>query len=139
MLLVCAVAVFALAGVATATATGIFKTSDRSSVLASQIDSGKPKNVILLIGDGTDEAIITAARNYELGADGAFDLDKLPFVGDMTTHGLKVGPGPDYQKAYVSDSAPTATAMKHRRADVGSGTELLALDALLLPKLSAQA
>lgn len=110
MLLVCAVAVFALAGVATATATGIFKTSDRSSVLASQIDSGKPKNVILLIGDGTDEAIITAARNYELGADGAFDLDKLPFVGDMTTHGLKVGPGPDYQKAYVSDSAPTASA-----------------------------
>ena len=27
----------------------------------------------------------------------------------MTTHGLKVGPGPDYPIAYVSDSAPTAS------------------------------
>lgn len=100
-----------LATAATAAATGFFSGApDRSGDLARQIDSSKPKNVILLIGDGTDEAIITAARNYELGADGKFAIDKLPFVGDMTTHGLKVGPGPDYQKAYVSDSAPTASA-----------------------------
>jgi hypothetical protein len=88
--------------------------------LARQIDSDKPRNVILLIGDGTDESIITAARNYEKGADGAFALDsKLPFVGDMTVHGLKVGPGPDYPIAYVSDSAPTASAWStgHKTVD----------------------
>lgn len=85
-------------------------TNDRSASLAKQINPAKPRNVILIIGDGMDDSIITAARNYELGADGRFKgLDALPFTGAMTTHGLKVGPGPDYQKAYVSDSAPTAS------------------------------
>lgn len=109
-----------LASAAVAVATGSFTTApDRSAELAAQIDSSKPRNVILLIGDGTDESIITAARNYEKGADGAFALDKLPFVGDMTTHGLKVGPGPDYPIAYVSDSAPTASAWStgHKTVD----------------------
>lgn len=102
----------------TAAATGSFGTQDRSAELARQIDPSKPRNVILLIGDGTDESIITAARNYEKGADGAFALDKLPFVGDMTTHGLKVGAGPDYPIAYVSDSAPTASAWSTGRKTV---------------------
>ena len=84
-------------------------TTDRSAKLASAIDPSKPRNVILLIGDGTDDSMITAARNYQLGADGRFALDDLPFTGAMTTHGLKVGPGPDYPIAYVSDSAPTAS------------------------------
>lgn len=109
-LIVASVALVVLATAATSAATGYFWPLDKSTKLASQINPSAPKNVILLVGDGTDESIITAARNYELGADGAFELDKLPFVGDMTTHGLKVGPGPDYQKAYVSDSAPTASA-----------------------------
>ena len=78
-------------------------TTDRSAKLASAIDPSKPRNVILLIGDGTDDSMITAARNYQLGADGRFALDDLPFTGAMTTHGLKVGPGPDYPIAYVSD------------------------------------
>ena len=68
-------------------------TTDRSAKLASKIDPSKPRNVILLIGDGTDDSMITAARNYQLGADGRFALDDLPFTGAMTTHGLKVGPG----------------------------------------------
>jgi alkaline phosphatase len=110
-----------LATAVTAAATGSFGggAPDRSSELARQIDSSKPRNVILLIGDGTDESIITAARNYEKGADGAFAIDKLPFVGDMTTHGLKVGAGPDYPIAYVSDSAPTASAWStgHKTVD----------------------
>ena len=54
--------------------------------------------------------MITAARNYEYGAGGRFPaLDALPFTGAMTTYGLKVGAGPDYPIAYVSDSAPTAS------------------------------
>ena len=43
-------------------------TTDRSAKLASEIDPSKPRNVILLIGDGTDDSMITAARNYQLGA-----------------------------------------------------------------------
>lgn len=84
-------------------------TDDRSAGLAAAINPAKPRNVILLIGDGTDDSMITAARNYQLGADGRFALDDLPFTGAMTTHGLKVGEGPDYPIAYVSDSAPTAS------------------------------
>lgn len=109
----------ALASAAVAVAVGPFGAPDRSADLASQIDASKPRNVILLIGDGTDEAIITAARNYELGAAGRFALDELPFVGDMTTYGLKTGAGPDYPINYVSDSAPTASAWStgHKTVD----------------------
>jgi alkaline phosphatase len=117
-LLTGAVAATVLASAVTAAAVNQSGPPDRSKTLAKQIDSDKPRNVILLIGDGTDESIITAARNYEHGADGAFALDKLPFVGDMTTHGLKVGPGPDYPIAYVSDSAPTASAWSTGRKTV---------------------
>lgn len=46
-------------------------------------------NVILLIGDGMAESEITAARNYELGADGRFPgIDSLPLTGDKTTHSV---------------------------------------------------
>ena len=96
-------------GLTTASAVQPGFTEDRSAALAEQIDPAKPRNVILLIGDGTDDSMITAARNYALGANGRFALDELPFTGAMTTHGLKVGAGPDYPIAYVSDSAPTAS------------------------------
>ena len=90
--------------------TPIGFTQDRSAELAKQIDPAKPRNVILIIGDGMDDSMITAARNYEYGAGGRFPaLDALPFTGAMTTYGLKVGAGPDYPIAYVSDSAPTAS------------------------------
>ena len=59
------IAAAVLASGAVAVATNSSGPADRSHELARQIDSDKPRNVILLIGDGTDEAIITAARNYE--------------------------------------------------------------------------
>jgi len=88
------------------------RTSDKdgSADVAEQVDPGTPTTVILLIGDGMDDSMITAARAYALGADGRFALDGLPFTGAMTTHDLKVGPGPDYEIAYVSDSAASASA-----------------------------
>lgn len=113
----CAIAALLAIG-ATSVATGLITVRDRSKQFAAQVDPSRPKNVILLIGDGTDESIITAARNYRLGAAGKFELDKLPFVGDMTTYGLKVGAGPDYPKAYVSDSAATASAWSTGRKTV---------------------
>lgn len=86
--------------------------ADASAELAAQIDPAQPRNVILIIGDGTDDAIITAARNYEHGAGGRFPaLDALPFTGAMTTYSLLPGPGPDYGSQYVADSAATATAL----------------------------
>ena len=85
-------------------------TQDRSADLAKAISTAEPRNVILIIGDGTDDSIITAARNYELGAAGRFALDELPFTGEMTTYGLKTAPdGTRYPINYVSDSAPTAS------------------------------
>ena len=101
-------AVLAL-GIAAATAVPLGFTQDRSADLAKQIDPSKPKSVILLIGDGMDDSMITAARNYSVGASGRLALDEMPFSGAMTTYGLKVGTGPKYPIAYVSDSAPTAS------------------------------
>lgn len=117
LVLTCVIGVTA-AVAAASVATGLISGHDRSKQFVAQVDPSKPKNVILLIGDGTDESIITAARNYRLGAGGRFELDKLPFVGDMTTYGLKVGAGPDYPKAYVSDSAATASAWSTGRKTV---------------------
>lgn len=115
-----AVAAAVAVGGGAALAVGPLGTADRSADLAGQIDSAKPRNVILLIGDGTDDSIITAARNYEKGAAGRFEaLDALPFTGDMTTFGLKNGPGPTYPINYVSDSAPTASGWStgHKTVD----------------------
>ncbi|WP_164775209.1 alkaline phosphatase [Nocardioides pantholopis] len=92
---------------------------ERSAQLAGQIDPAKPRNVILIIGDGMDDSVITAARNYEYGAGGRFPaLDALPFTGAMTTYGLQAGAGPDYPIAYVSDSAPTASAWSTGRKTI---------------------
>ena len=96
-------------GIAAAGAVPMGFSQDRSADLAQQIDPHKAKSVILLIGDGMDDSMITAARNYSVGAAGRLALDELPFTGAMTTYGLKVGAGPDYPIAYVSDSAPTAS------------------------------
>ena len=52
-----------------------------------------PTSVILLIGDGMDDSMITAARNYSVGAAGRLVLDGLPATGAMTTYGLVPGPG----------------------------------------------
>ena len=81
-------------GIAAASAVPMGFSQDRSADLAQQINPDKPKSVILIIGDGMDDSMITAARNYSKGAAGRLALDELPFSGAMTTYGLKVGPAP---------------------------------------------
>lgn len=118
-----AAVVVALGGGATALAVSPSGDGDHSATLAAQIDPAKPKNVILLIGDGTDDSMITAARNYEKGAGGSYEgLDDLPFVGGMTTYGLKTGKKANgqYPINYVSDSAPTASGWSTGRKTVDS-------------------
>src|SRR5262245_8209005 len=83
---------------------------DNSREIKKLIDSDKPKNVILLIGDGMGDSEITLARYYGEGADGILNMETLPFSGELITYGLSAGSGPEYPPNYVPDSAPTATA-----------------------------
>ncbi|HWK26536.1 MAG TPA: alkaline phosphatase [Solirubrobacter sp.] len=84
--------------------------ADRTPAIAAELNAAKPRNVAMLLLDGFDHQLMTAARDYELGADGRFLMDALPFWGNVTTHGLLPGPGPVYGINYVNDSAATASA-----------------------------
>ena len=95
---------------AVATAHDNDDSEDNSREIRKLIDSDKPKNVILLIGDGMGDSEITLARYYGKGAAGTLNMEKLPFAGELITYGLSAGPGPNYPPNYVPDSAPTATA-----------------------------
>ena len=107
-----AVMVFAAIAAAGAVATAHYNdgAEDNSREIKKLIDSDKPKNVILLIGDGMGDSEITLARYYGKGADGTLSMETLPFAGELITYGLSAGPGPTYPPNYVPDSAPTATA-----------------------------
>jgi alkaline phosphatase len=82
------------------------------AVLASRLNislnTGRAKNVIILVGDGMSVATVTAARIHEgqkRGVDGESNnltLDLMPFVALSKTYS---------HDGQVSDSAPTATAM----------------------------
>ncbi|OFT57742.1 alkaline phosphatase [Corynebacterium sp. HMSC05H05] len=72
------------------------------------IDNAKAKNVVVLIGDGTGDSEITAARNYLKGSAGRFEgLDNLDYTGYLTTFSLDKETG---LPNYVADSAATGTA-----------------------------
>lgn len=102
-------AVVSVAAVATAN-KGSNDDDDNSNEIKRLIDSHKPKNVILLIGDGMGDSEITLARYYGKGAAGTLSMETLPFAGELITYGLSAGLGPVYPPNYVPDSAPTATA-----------------------------
>ena len=98
----------AMAG--TGIAVGAASEDDYSATLAAKIDPSKPKNVILLVGDGMGDSEVTLARYYGKGAAGRLNMDRLAFRGSSIHYVLRPGPGPNYQPNYVGDSAPTATA-----------------------------
>ena len=101
---------------AVAASTGVVIASDsaprdNSRYIESQLDPHKPKNVILLVGDGAGDSELTIGRYYLNGAKGSpLAVETLPFTGSLQTWSLQYGPGPDYAPNYVPDSAPTATA-----------------------------
>ena len=107
---IAAIAFAAIAAAGVATAHNNDGADDNSREIKKLIDSDKPKNVILLIGDGMGDSEITLARYYGKGAAGTLNMEKLPFAGELITYGLSAGPGPNYPPNYVPDSAPTATA-----------------------------
>ncbi|ADB49507.1 alkaline phosphatase [Conexibacter woesei] len=96
--------------VAGGVAIGAGGDDDRSASLAAKIDPSKPRNVILLIGDGMGDSEVTIGRYYGKGAAGRLNMDALPFRGSSLHYVLRPGPGPSYQPNYAGDSAPTATA-----------------------------
>ena len=74
---------------------------------AALIDT-RPKNVILLIGDGMGDSEITIARNYAVGAGQFFKgIDALPVTGQYTHYSLDKKTG---KPTYVTDSAASGTA-----------------------------
>ncbi|KHL25832.1 alkaline phosphatase [Croceibacterium mercuriale] len=81
---------------------------DRTEQFRQLIDGARPRNVILLIGDGMGDSEITVARNYAVGAGGYFaGIDALPVTGAYTHYSLNKD---DHKPNYVTDSAASATA-----------------------------
>ena len=110
-LAIVSIAALTVAGTASAVVAGGSGGRDNSRQIIKQIDPRKPKNVILIIGDGTGDSELTIGRYYLNGAEGPpMAYETLPFAGSYHTWNLKYGPGPDYAPNYVPDSAPTATA-----------------------------
>ena len=93
-----------------AAATAVDEAPSNSRDIKRQIDTRKPKNVILLVGDGMGDAEVTLGKYYGKGARGTLNMETLPFTGSVTTWNLTPGPGPEYAPNYTPDSAPTATA-----------------------------
>jgi alkaline phosphatase len=83
-------------------------TGDITEAFRASIVDGRPKNVILLIGDGMGDSEITIARNYARGAGQFFrGIDALPITGQYTHYSLDKKTG---KPTYVTDSAASGTA-----------------------------
>lgn len=81
--------------------------------LACASTTARPRNVILLIGDGMGPEQVKAASQYAHGADGRLSFQSLPHQGTVSTHSAG---GP----RAVTDSAAAATAMATgRKVDNG--------------------
>ncbi|WP_026543750.1 alkaline phosphatase [Arthrobacter sp. 35/47] len=75
-----------------------------------QADTGqdKARNVILLVGDGMGDFELSAARNYQYGADGRLKMDAMPDRSTVTTYSVQESD--PAAPNYVADSAATSTA-----------------------------
>ena len=109
MLVTATVSLAAVTG--TALAVGSASDRDRSAKLAGQINPSKPKNVILLVGDGMGDSEVTSGRYYGKGAARAAEHGQLPVprLARSTTSSPQAR-APTTCPNYAGDSAPTATA-----------------------------
>ena len=99
-----AFALISLAGTAVAASAGP-ALSDEDSAPGQQ--TGKAKNIILLIGDGMGQTHVDATRQRYYGAAGRLNMERLPSVGAVKTYAVEEGSDkPDL----VTDSASSATA-----------------------------
>lgn len=77
-----------------------YASSDPDDVLPAM--GGRPRSVILLIGDGMGHNHVALARHRALGADGRLYMERLPVVGVVRTHSAN---------SLITDSAAASTAM----------------------------
>ena len=84
------------------------------------------KNVILYIGDGMGITQITSARIAILGANGRFELEKMPITGMISTHSVD---------QLITDSAAGATALssgyKTKNGMIGMNRDSVAVVTIL--------
>ncbi|OGB66090.1 MAG: hypothetical protein A2Y94_09390 [Caldithrix sp. RBG_13_44_9] len=84
------------------------------------------KNVILYIGDGMGITQITSSRIYLMGADGRFEMEKMPITGLITTHSVD---------RLITDSAAGATALasgyKTKNGMIGMNRDSVAVVTIL--------
>ncbi len=83
-------------------------TDNPTNDVRSALDGHKPKNVILLIGDGMGTQEITAARYYN-GVNTRLNVDRLKFTGFDTTWSVKPAASAPYTPDLDPDSASTGT------------------------------
>lgn len=124
-----AIPLVGLLAVAVPAASFAASSFDRTSAINRQIEGGRAKNIIFLLGDGMGDSEITLARNYAVGAAGPLaGIDALPLTGEVKTWSVQeAAPGkPDY----VPDSAATGTAWStgsktsNGRISTTAGTDL---------------
>ncbi len=110
-LIVAVLAVVVLGGAAVGIAAKKKKVdrTDKTTWIKKQLRPGPVRNVILFIGDGMDETAVTAARNYQLGANGRLNMDKLRIGGSVTTYAINELMN-SKKPFYVTDSAASGTA-----------------------------
>ena len=83
--------------------------ADKTEWIRKQVVGGQARNVILFIGDGMDDSVITAARNYWVGGNGRFAMDRMKLSGSITTYAVNELMGSE-APFYVTDSAASGTA-----------------------------
>ena len=79
---------------------------DKSATLKAEINTSKPKNIILFIGDGMGEQEVSSGRYYGRGAAGRLNMDAMRFRGDVTTY--NVGPAGVASVISAVDTLPVA-------------------------------
>lgn len=92
-------------------ATGALSAPDPKSTkgqVTVALGGAKPKNVILLIGDGMGTQEITAARYYQ-GVEKPLNVDRLKLTGFDTTYSVKPAASAPYLPDFAPDSASTGT------------------------------
>ncbi|MEV4558280.1 alkaline phosphatase [Kitasatospora sp. NPDC049285] len=70
-------------------------------------DNAEIRNVIYLLGDGMGRTHVTAGRERYYGAAGKLTMERLPFVGQVSTYAVEKGSD---KPSLVTDSASSSTA-----------------------------
>lgn len=85
-----------------------------SAASLGNVDSGRVKNVIYLLGDGMGRTHVDAAATRYYGAHGKLNMEQMPVVGQNATYSIERNSGQpgeaDFHPNYVTDSASAATA-----------------------------